>query len=147
MWATVDDVKSRYIGGDLPASDDEIQVLIDDAEDIILREIPDIEDLIESGEVPVSRVLRIVARMVIRVLRNPDGYRSTNLTTGPFSQGFTWAGDNPGQLTLTDEDKDDLVPGLGGQRAFSVDMMPEGAGNEAPIWGNGNHPPYDTGWN
>lgn len=135
MWATVDDIKSRYIGGDLPASDDEIQVLITDAEDIIIREIPDIEDLIESGEIPTARVTRIVAKMVIRVLRNPDGYRSTNLTSGPFSQGYTWAGDNPGELTLTDEDKDDLMPGIGGQRAYSVDMMPEGAGSEGWRWG------------
>lgn len=146
MWATVEDVKTRYIGGDLPASDDEIQVFLDDAEDIVRREIPDVEDRIASGEVPVSRARRIVARMVIRVLRNPDGYRSTNLSTGPFSQGFTWAGDNPGELVLTDKDRDELVPGMGGQRAYTVDLMPEGAGFEAPIWGNGNHPPYDVGW-
>ena len=132
MWATVDDIKDRYIGGDLPATDAEIQVLIDDAEDIIRREIPDIEELIDSGEVPENRVRRIVAKMVIRVLRNPDGYRSTNLTSGPFSQGYTWAGDNPGELTLTDEDKDDLLPGIGGQRAYSVDMMPGDAGAEGP---------------
>ena len=132
MWATVDDIKDRYIGGDLPASDAEIQVLIDDAEDIIRREVPDVEDLIESGEIPENRVRRIVAKMVIRVLRNPDGYRSTNLTSGPFSQGYTWAGDNPGELTLTDEDKDDLLPGMGGQRAFTVDLMPEDAGDLGP---------------
>lgn len=141
MWATVDDVKDRYIGGDLPATDGEIQTLIDDAEDIIVREIPDVESLVSSGEIPVARVRRIVAKMVIRVLRNPDGYRSTNLTSGPFSQGYTWAGDNPGELTLTDEDKDDLLPGLGGQRAFSVDMMPETAGAEGWRWGC-----RDTGW-
>lgn len=132
MWATVGDVKDRYIGGDLPASDAEIQVLVDDAEDIIRREVPDVEDLIESGEIPENRVRRIVAKMVIRVLRNPDGYRSTNLTSGPFSQGYTWAGDNPGELTLTDEDKDDLLPGMGGQRAFTVDLMPDGAGSDGP---------------
>ena len=141
MWATVDDIKDRYIGGDLPASDAEIQVLIDDAEDIILREIPDVEDLIESGEIPENRVRRIVAKMVIRVLRNPDGYRSTNLTSGPFSQGYTWAGDNPGELTLTDEDKDDLLPGMGGQRAYSVDMMPDDAGAAGPWYRH-----IDTTW-
>ena len=136
MWATVDDVKTRYIGGDLPASDAEIQVLVDDAEDIVLREIPDIVDLVASGEIPEARVRRVVAKMVIRVLRNPDGYRSTNLTSGPFSQGYTWAGDNPGELTLTDEDKDELRPGIGGQRAFTVDMMPDTAGSEGPWrWG------------
>ena len=141
MWATVDDIKDRYIGGDLPATDGEIQVLIDDAEDIIRREIPDIEELIDSGEVPENRVRRIIAKMVIRVLRNPDGYRSTNLTSGPFSQGYTWAGDNPGELTLTDEDKDDLLPGIGGQRAYSVDMMPDDAGAEGPWFRH-----IDTTW-
>ena len=141
MWATVDDIKDRYIGGDLPATDGEIQVLIDDAEDIIRREVPDIEELIDSGEVPENRVRRIVAKMVIRVLRNPDGYRSTNLTSGPFSQGYTWAGDNPGELTLTDEDKDDLMPGMGGQRAYSVDMMPDDAGAEGPWFRH-----IDTTW-
>ena len=141
MWATVDDIKDRYIGGDLPATDGEIQVLIDDAEDIIRREIPDIEELIDSGEVPENRVRRIIAKMVIRVLRNPDGYRSTNLTSGPFSQGYTWAGDNPGELTLTDEDKDDLMPGMGGQRAYSVDMMPDDAGAEGPWYRH-----IDTTW-
>ena len=141
MWATVDDIKDRYIGGDLPATDGEMQVLIDDAEDIIRREVPDIEELIDSGEVPENRVRRIVAKMVIRVLRNPDGYRSTNLTSGPFSQGYTWAGDNPGELTLTDEDKDDLMPGMGGQRAYSVDMMPDDAGAEGPWFRH-----IDTTW-
>lgn len=141
MWAAVDDIKDRYIGGDLPATDGEIQVLIDDAEDIIRREVPDIEELIDSGEVPENRVRRIVAKMVIRVLRNPDGYRSTNLTSGPFSQGYTWAGDNPGELTLTDEDKDDLMPGMGGQRAYSVDMMPDDAGAEGPWYRH-----IDTTW-
>src|SRR5699024_6186065 len=124
MWATVDDSKDRYIGGDLPASDAEIQVLIDDAEDMIRREVPNIGDLADSGEIPENRVRRIVAKMVIRGLRNPDGYRSTNLTSGPFSQGYTWAGDNPGELTVTDEDKDDLLAGPGGQRAYSADMLP-----------------------
>ena len=141
MWATVDDIKDRYIGGDLPATDGEIQVLIDDAEDIIRREVPNIEDLTDSGEIPENRVRRIVAKMVIRVLRNPDGYRSTNLTSGPFSQGYTWAGDNPGELTLTDEDKDDLLPGTGGQRAYSVDMMPDSAGSEGPWFRH-----IDTTW-
>ena len=141
MWATVDDIKDRYIGGDLPATDAEIQVLIDDAEDIIRREVPDIEELIDSGEVPENRVRRIIAKMVIRVLRNPDGYRSTNLTSGPFSQGYTWAGDNPGELTLTDEDKDDLMPGMGGQRAYSVGMMPDDAGAEGPWFRH-----IDTTW-
>src|SRR5699024_5282641 len=122
MWATVDDIKDRYIGGDLPASDAEIQVLIDDAEDIIRREVPNIEDLTDSGEIPENRVRRIVAKMVIRVLRNPDGYRSTNLTSGPFSQGYTWAGDNPGELTLTDEDQDDPLPGTAGQQSHRLDV-------------------------
>lgn len=131
-WATVIDVKDRYIGGDLPASDSEIQVLLDDAEDIVRREVPNVDDLILSEDIPEARMRRVLANMVIRVLRNPDGYRSTNLTSGPFTQGYTWAGDNPGTLTLTDEDKDDLMPGIGGQRAFSVDMMPDTAGVEGP---------------
>ena len=73
----------------------------------------------------VDRLRLVVVRMVTRALRNPENVRAT--ATGPFS--VTYAGDAPGGLHLTVEDRA-MLGGLDGsprQRAFTIDTMPAGA--------------------
>lgn len=120
MWTTPDDVRGRWVASaPLSFSDEQIQRHIDDAEDVILAEFPSLAADVPD-RVPKARVVRVVARMVIRLLRNGDGLRSTNQSTGPFSAQTTYAGDNPGEIYLTDEDRRDLGGRRSRRKAFSI---------------------------
>lgn len=123
-WTTTADVTTRWVGDDvIPADDAKIATLLEDAEDTILGEDPTIQVRIDSGSLPVLRVKKVAARMVIRHLRNPAGQRSVMDTGGPYSRNVTFGGDEPGSLYLTDQDRDEL--GLrASSGAFTIDTAP-----------------------
>lgn len=125
MWASVDDVRRRWMGSSWDFTDEQVQALLDDAEDAVRAAVPSVNADIAANVLPVERVTRVVCRVVLRVLRNPDGKRSTNVTTGPFSQNETYAGDNPGEVYLTDEDRRDLE-GSRARRRRAFTVMPGG---------------------
>lgn len=86
--ATADDVKARL---GRPLTDDETslaEVRIADAERMILRRIPDLEDKILAGDVAEEDVVQVEADAVCRILRNPDGY--TSETDGTYSYAMKW---------------------------------------------------------
>ena len=120
-WVTAQDVRSRLLTDD-DFTDEQLGVLVEDAEDVILRQLPEIPRWVDAGQVRVRTIQRVVSRMVQRVLRNPEGIRTISDTTGPYGGSTTFAGDNPGELYLSDDDRKELTPaGLGaGRRAFSV---------------------------
>lgn len=125
MWATVEEIKERWPEeeeGPIPATDNRIGILIEDAEDTVLREFPDVPNRIDAGTLPERRVVKVVARMVQRYLLNQSGVRSQTSGAGPFQQTITFGGDDPGALTLSDEDRRDLTSG--GSKAFSIDTTP-----------------------
>lgn len=119
-----EDVRDRWVGGDLDFTDQTIATLIGDAEDAIRASIPEIDDLV-GVSIPAGRAKRVISRMVIRVLRNPEGIRTLQETTGQFSGSTTYAGDVLGEIVFTDDDRRDLLgKGPTGRRAYSV--MPGG---------------------
>lgn len=126
MWTSFEDIQDRWVGGTIPADSTQVTTLIADAEDTVAQEFPDIQDRIDVNEVPVERVIKVVSRMVIRHLRNPNGHRTTSQGAGPFQQSITFGGDEPGALYLTDADRHELAgrSSLRG-KAFSVDMTPQ----------------------
>jgi len=125
-YATYNDVLTRWISeGDLPATETQIATLLEDAEDTILREFPDLEERLNSGELPTARVAKVEARMVIRHLRNPAGIRSAQMGAGPYQQTTTYGGEEPGSLYLTEDDKRELRGASSNKgKAFSVDTTP-----------------------
>lgn len=127
-WTTAEDVTSRWVGDEpAPADTTQIELLLEDVEDTILREFPKIDTALDEGTLPLLRVKKVAARVVIRHLRNPSGKRSTQQGAGPFQQTETWGGDEPGSPYLTDEDRAEL----GGNRsggAFTIDSLPTGSG-------------------
>lgn len=125
MLASVEDVRRRWMGAAWGFTDEQVQALLTDAEDAVRAVVPSLDADIEAGKLPRERVVRVVCRVVLRVLRNPDGKRSTNVTTGPFSQNETYAGDNPGEVYLTDEDRRDLE-GVRARRRRAFTVMPGG---------------------
>lgn len=52
------------------------QALLDDAWDILLAVVPDLEDRYNAGTVSIGLLVWAVTAMVLRVMRNPNGVRS-----------------------------------------------------------------------
>jgi hypothetical protein len=133
IWSTPRDVTGRWVSDDpIPATEDQIETLLDDAEDTILREFPDLPERVGDGPgmVPLRRVRKVAARVVIRHLRNPSGARSAQEGAGPFQRATTYGGDEPGGMYLTDQDRRELG-GTKTGRAFQIDMTP--MWNTAPL--------------
>ena len=120
------DVRDRWVDGEIALSDNQLTTVLNDAVDVVLSEVPNIDELLASGAVPEDRYKRVIAGMVIRYLRNPSGVRTVQETTGQFSGSTTFAGDTLGELVFTDADRRALLGKAArvGRKAFSV--MPGG---------------------
>ena len=108
-WADAADVRARWLSGPLSVEDDKIDLLIEDIEDFLTGEFSDLDTRLDDGRLSPKRLKRVIVRIAIRVLRNPDGYRQVTSGTGPFTGSATYAGDAPGEIYVTDEDRKDLV--------------------------------------
>jgi hypothetical protein len=99
-------------------------VLLEDASVIIRAEVPGADDLDPDLTKLVS--CGMVKRAMIAA--DSEGISQDNRTAGPFSQQRSYA--NPmGNLYLTKQDK--RLLGIGGQRAFSIDLIPPTVEEEA----------------
>jgi len=75
-YATPVDVEARY-GEALSASETtQVTVWLADAERRLRRRIPDLDDRVAFSEDYRADVIEVEASAVIRVLKNPDGFRS-----------------------------------------------------------------------
>jgi hypothetical protein len=129
-WTDPDDIVARWVGGSKPTMPDDhmlLSVLIEDAERAIIAADPTIPTRIwvdgnplPDNPLPVETFKQVVARMVTRHLRNPDGIRQMSEGEGPFTRARTYAGDMPGELELTAGDRALLGLTAGGQTAFSI---------------------------
>lgn len=106
MYVTVDDVAARY-DGQLPGGD-WVATLITDAEQVLRDEIAAFDLRVTDGRISVETVKRVVAGMVLDVVRNPHGY--TAQTAGEFSVSYA-GGQAPtgGRLRLSGPDRRALV--------------------------------------
>lgn len=82
-YATVTDVESR-LGRDLsPDEEEQVEILLDDAEAVLRTYIPNMDTLIDTGKLDERLVIMVEVNMVLRVLRNPDAFVSE--TDGNYS--------------------------------------------------------------
>lgn len=128
-WTTPADVTNSWIGEGAPTDTVKIQSWLDKAEREIRFRVPDIQARIDAEAALVPPVMDLLetakdvtTAMVVRVFRNPEGIRQTNLTTGPYTTSKTYGGDVPGGLGLTDDELAKLQGARGG--AFSVGLIP-----------------------
>jgi hypothetical protein len=135
LWTAPADVRDRWVGdAPLDATDAQLSTLLEDAEDTVLREFPDLPDRVDAeGGIPELRVRKVVARVVIRHLRNPEGLRQVQEGAGPYTENRTYGGVEPGALYLTDADRAELSAAHE-RRAFTIDQSAplEHSGEIAP---------------
>lgn len=88
-YATVDDVQARL---GRPLTDEEkalAATLLDDVEARIRARIPDLDERVAADENYEALVVQVEANAVLRVLRNPEGYRQE--TEGNYSYSLSAA--------------------------------------------------------
>ena len=126
-WTTADQVVAAWIGDDAPTDLVKIDTWIGKAERLLRSKVPDLTGRVYDGLATepdlLGNVIDVVVSMVQRVFRNPEGVRTRQETTGPFSGSVTLGGDQPGELWITDDELSRLVL-AGGRGAFSIDMIP-----------------------
>ena len=113
------DVERRWLVDEPIPAEAKVTAAIEDAEDALVAAVPDLAQRVNDGRVPVGRVHRIVARLVIEKVTNPRGLRTLQTSTGPFSDTHTYGGDRPGQIVVSQADVNELL-GRRRQRAFSI---------------------------
>ena len=120
-WVSPQDILDRWVGAGAPDDEDLVQALINDAEAVVLAEYPRIQDRITAGKLPLSTVVMVVSRMVMRVLRNPEGLSYSQMSTGPFSQGKNYGSGGSIDIWMTSEEEELLAPKRKG-KAFELDL-------------------------
>ena len=125
-WTTADDVLNAWIGDDEPVDTLLIDNWIGRAERLIRFTVPGIQTRITAAEVDlIDNVVDVVTAMVIRKFRNPEGIRQASSTEGPFTSSRTYGGNDPGELAILDTELARISGNTaGGQRAYTVDMIP-----------------------
>lgn len=123
-WATPADVEARWLlEEEIPATPEQLEALILDAEDTIVARVPDVPQRIGTEQLPLARVVKITVALVIERLKNPRGTRQMNSTAGPYTESETFGGNNPGVMVLTDEQVRELT-GARTRAAFVVNTVP-----------------------
>lgn len=110
VYATVADVERRWNQTVTSSSLDHVETLIDDAETVVQAYVPDLAERITAGKLTTAAVVHVVSAMVLRVLRNPQGYRSE--TAGDYSYQMD-AATSAGRIFITAEERRLLLGGRG----------------------------------
>ena len=100
-YATPSDISVR-LGRELTAEEVSlVDIRLDDVERRTKRRIPDLDDKITAGDIDADDVIQVEADVVLRLVRNPDGFLSE--TDGTY--GYTFSREMAsGQLDITPAD-------------------------------------------
>jgi hypothetical protein len=126
-WTVAQDVLDAWIGEGAPSNTVSITTWIGRAERLVRSTVPGLQARIDGGLEPdlLEDVRDVVVSMVERKFRNPEGVRTRQESTGPFSGSVTLGGDQPGELWITDvELKRISPPSSVGPLALAVDTIP-----------------------
>lgn len=106
-YATIPDVEARF---ERALTADERRILparLTDALDLLVGRVPRLHDRVADGTLSTTSVKRVQVDMVLRLLRNPDGWRQESIDD--------WSGTrdrdlSAGQLHVTDGELATLMP-------------------------------------
>jgi hypothetical protein len=116
QYTSVSDVELEWNQSVPAASLGHVVRLIQRAERIIARKVPNLAARITAGTTTSEDVRDVVAAMVVRVLRNPDGKQSES--AGDYSYQLA-SGAAGGRLFVAG---DELTLLIGGRRASSIPL-------------------------
>lgn len=90
--ATPQAIRDRWIGTDTLPSDDVIQKWLDDAEVLIVSEVPTIVDKLTDDPDGhwARRVAWVQTQLVMQAMKNPDGVRQKSNTAGVYTEAVTY---------------------------------------------------------
>lgn len=114
--ATVVDVEQRF----RPLTPSETTVastLLGDAWEMLLGRRPNLEADIASGSISEATVVRVLANMVVRVLRNPDGFLQESIDDYTYRRDAVMS---TGLLHLTPDELADITPGRARNRSVRL---------------------------
>jgi hypothetical protein len=126
-WTVAQDVLDAWIGDDAPTNTVSVNTWIGRAERLVRSTVPGLQARIDGDLEPdlLEDVRDVVVSMVERKFRNPEGVRTRQETTGPFSGSVTLGGDQPGELWITDVELRRISPpSTVGPLALAVDTIP-----------------------
>jgi len=119
--ATTSDIADRF--RPLTAAETtNAQAYLEDAWALLTARLPALEGNLAAGTVSAGNVVRVVANMVIRVLRNPEGKSEEQIDDYRYRRDALLSS---GVLTVTPDELADLTPGAG-RRTNSVRLVAYG---------------------
>lgn len=83
------------------------QALLDDAWAVLLAQVPGIETRMAAGTLSAGLVRKVESAMVLRVLRNPEGWRQWSIDDASFTRDQSLSA---GLLYLAPEELAELSP-------------------------------------
>ena len=114
--ATAADVAARW--RTLSAEETTVATtLLDDAWLMLLGRLPSLEDNITAGTVTEANVVRVLATMVLRVLKNPDGKSEEAVDDYRYRRDSSLSA---GLLYVTPDELADLTPSRARQRSVRL---------------------------
>jgi len=126
-WTSAAEVVAAWIGDDAPADSAKVDLWVGRAERLLRAKVPTLAARVVADPAEpdlVDNVKDVVTSMVQRVFRNPEGVRTRQETTGPFSGSVTLGGDQPGELWVTDDELARISPAGTNRGAFTIDTIP-----------------------
>jgi hypothetical protein len=112
-----------------PAERTTAQALLDDAWAILLTRRPGLVQHMEEDAVSTATVRAVVAAMIVRVLRNPEGWVTEAVDDWSGRRGESAAA---GSLYVSDAELALLAPGGVGDGAFTIRPMGVRAASQPP---------------
>lgn len=114
-WVDPETVMGYWVGSDAPTDPQTVlPPLIKGAETVIKFHFKDMDARLAATEPAeeelMDRLEFVLARMVIRAVRNPEGARAVQSGAGPFQETVTYGGDEPGSIWMLDREYDMLLP-------------------------------------
>ena len=114
--ASMSDLEARW----RPLTDQEVtnaEAFLDDAYALLLGRRPTLEADVTAGSVTAPNVVRVVCAMVLRVLKNPDGYDEEAVDDWRGRRNTLVAS---GLLHVTPDELQDITPGRRSRRSIRL---------------------------
>lgn len=137
--ATPQAIRERWIGTDNLPSDRVIQTWLDDAETLIVSEVPTIIDNLTNDPDGhwARRVAWVQIQLVMQAMKNPDGVRQKSQTAGVFTEAITYGSETIRDAMVLTPAHRSILTGGGGSH-FGLDMTEQPRPHPlANAWVNG----------